>query len=100
MDIFEQMENATLVRVNGVLTENFGWNADDPDEDWCFSVYAGNMENYQEYYITKPEMESAKIHDDGFLIQRYNPNLGLDETENIFIEFMVVVPVSWKYGRG
>lgn len=94
MNIFDQMESADCVRVNGVLTNKFGWPDDDvSDEDWFLYVYAGSMHNYQEYYITKPEMESAKKDDDGFVIQRYSPKLGLDETETIHLEFCVVVPI-------
>ena len=61
MDIFEQMESAHIMLVNGVITTNFGWNSDDEPEDWCLSIYGVDPEsrNNFEYYFTREDMDNA-----------------------------------------
>ena len=70
MDIFEQLESATVLIVNGTLITNFGWNPDDTEDEWCLSVY-GNSDDGSgpvEYYFDKPDMYQAFEHSDGFKI--------------------------------
>lgn len=83
MDIFEQMESAHLMLVNGVLTTNFGWNPDDEEEDWCFSIYGVDPEsrNNYEYYFDKSDLRNAERRDDVWMVQNNHDDDGFTKLE-------------------
>lgn len=85
MNIFEQMEAAHVMLVNGVLTTNFGWNPDDEPEDWCLSVY-GNPDDGTgsfEHYFAWDDMNNATAFGDRWVM-----------TEDVIIEFCALLNVT------
>jgi hypothetical protein len=69
MDIFEQLECAHIILVNNIPTINFGWNADDEEEDWCLSIYGRDDAQDWEYYFSYEDMVNAKPYGDAFLLR-------------------------------
>jgi hypothetical protein len=69
MDIFEQLEQSHILYVNGCATQNYGWNPDDPDDEWCCSIYGNDLDGqYYEYYFDRDDFEKAKPFGSGFII--------------------------------
>lgn len=92
MDIFEQLDAAHIVVVNGLLTTNFGYNADDEPEDWCLSVAGDSRygDGSFEYYFTWDDLENATPLDDTFVIEltEFIP------PKHITIQFCLLTPVD------
>jgi hypothetical protein len=63
MNIFEQLENAHIMEINGMITTNFGYdNMSWDGDEISLSVYAiDNNNDYQhhEYYFTKENLSNA-----------------------------------------
>lgn len=61
MNMLDHIDGADIMLVNGIPTQNFGYNADDEGEDWCLSIYGYDPEDCQnfEYYLTKDDVDTA-----------------------------------------
>lgn len=92
MNIFEQMECADVMTVNNQLTNSFGWNPDDGDEDFCLSVYGVDAETGQgfEYYFDHSDLTSAIARGNIWDI-KYSEGLG---DTLVSIEFLKLTPVE------
>jgi hypothetical protein len=79
--IFDELEVADVMLVNGIVTTNFGWNADDPDEHWSLSVNGYDADRCSEfaYYFMKADLQSAKTFGDAWIIENRNhPSVTLE----------------------
>lgn len=83
MDIFEQIDAAHVMVINGCLTTNFGYNADDEPEDWCLSVYGEGEGGSFEYYFGYDDVAKAVRVGDHWSINCKD-----------LIEFCLLVPVD------
>lgn len=94
MDIFEQLHHAHIMLVNQIPTINFGYEADDPDEDWCLSIYGDNTDGTGswEYYFTREELRNAEKHGPAFLVK--------STYGDTTIEFCKLVNVTDWFDRG
>jgi hypothetical protein len=94
MNIFEQLDDAQIMLINGVPTTNFGYCPDDPPEDWCLSVYGYDPETGQnfEHYFDREELEGAERADNKWIL-RDNPREGY----NTKLEFCVLIGVEQYY---
>ena len=82
MDIFEQLDKACNLLVNNIITFNFKWTPDAPDElSWYLYVcVAGSYYGRKrEYYFNKDDLRNAEADGDGFHI--------VNDDYNVYIEF-------------
>lgn len=77
MDMLYEVENADIMLVNGIPTTNFGYNADDEDEDWCLSIYGYDPEDGMnfEYYLTKQDVDTATKTGKGWKVAYYDTSV-------------------------
>jgi hypothetical protein len=68
--IFDELEVAHVMLVNGIITTNFGWNSDDDEEDWCLSIY-GNDDDHSnfEYYLSKSDLRSFESRGKAWILE-------------------------------
>lgn len=90
MDIFEQLDTAQIMLVNGQVTTNFGYCPDDPPEDWCLSIYGADPETHgsYEYYFDRETLKTAELRGDEWLIKNE------DDDGYTKIEFCVLIGVE------
>ena len=88
MNMFDYIDGATVMLVNGIPTTNFGYNADDEPEDWSLSIYGYDPEDSMnfEYYLTHDDVDTATQVDDSKWVTAYY--------EDTTFEFCTLEPVK------
>lgn len=82
-----ELDDAQIMLINGIPTQNFGHCPDDPPEDWCLSVYGYDPESGHnfEHYFDQDSVDKATRYNEGWMI---------DGTK---IEFCILLSVEQFY---